>query len=577
LLPRWPTESEDEDEQFDSSDNGYARRVDEVRPLLARLARLGAKLPPSELMETVDTKFDHFHRAIRKHISDNKGEKVVVFSTYRPTLRYLERRLSASGLPCALIHGEISNRDDVLANFADNPEVCILLSSEIGSEGIDLQFCRAVINYDLPWNPMRVEQRIGRIDRLGQTSAKISVISLLHKNTIDERIYSRLYARLDLIRSTLGDFEDILGEKIRELTADLLKRELTPAQQTERIEQVRQAIENVALQTRTLEEEAGSLIAHGDSILTAISAAKQNARYISAQDLAHYIGDSLGELYPGCVVRELQEPGVYSIQLTQTARDDFGTWIGQRGSPSGGRLQRDLGAVTCQLGRPATGPRRRGSEVIIQSHPFVRFVASALEEKQAQRLRPAIAVHLPVASALGIAAGYYAILAYLWLFEGQITQERLAYGGVRLPDGALISDDDAERLFLAAAEHGRLWPDASLTVSEYNLSASVLEPLIDRLYSRFDSNEAEIRAKQLSRVNIQLRTLDVGFERDRHSLNERIRNLREQGRSESIIRATEGRLAKLGERHRQRERRIEEGRNINTTSEQFAAVLVKLA
>jgi superfamily II DNA or RNA helicase len=571
-------ESEDEDEQFDSNDNGNGRWQDEVRPLIARLARLSAKLPPPEMMEAIDTKFDHFYRAIRKHISDNKSEKVVVFSTYRPTLQYLQRRLSASGLPCALIHGAISDRDEVLASFADNPEVCVLLSSEIGSEGIDLQFCRAVINYDLPWNPMRVEQRIGRIDRLGQTAEKISVISLLHKDTIDERIYTRLYARLDLIRSTLGDFEDVLGEKIRELTADLLKRELTAAQQTERIEQVQQAIENVGLQTRTLEEDAGSLIAHGDSILTAINAAKQNARFISARDLAHYIGDSLAELYPGCVIRELQEPGVYSIQLTQAARDDFGTWIAQRGSPSGGRLQRDLGAVICQLGRPATGPRRRGSEAIIQSHPFVRFVASTLEEKQAQRLRPAIAVRLPVASeSLSIAAGCYAILACLWLFEGQVTQERLAYAGVRLLDGALIGDDDAERLFLAAAEHGRLWPDVSLAVNEYKLAANVLEALVDRLHSRFASNEAEIQAKQLSRVNIQLRTLDAGFERNRDSLKEQIRNLREQGRSESIIRATEGRLSKLGERHRQRRRRIEEGRNINATSEQFAAALVEVS
>ena len=75
-----------------------------------------------------------------------------------------------------------------------------LLSSEVGSEGIDLQFARVVINYDLPWNPMRVEQRIGRIDRLGQKAEQIHVWNLFYGDTIDDRIYSRLFERLGVFR-----------------------------------------------------------------------------------------------------------------------------------------------------------------------------------------------------------------------------------------------------------------------------------------------------------------------------------------------------------------------------------------
>ncbi len=70
-------------------------------------------------------------------------------------------------------------------------ELSVLLSSEVASEGVDLQFARVLVNYDLPWNPMRVEQRIGRLDRLGQRAEKISIINLFVESTIEERILDR--------------------------------------------------------------------------------------------------------------------------------------------------------------------------------------------------------------------------------------------------------------------------------------------------------------------------------------------------------------------------------------------------
>ena len=79
--------------------------------------------------------------------------------------------------------------------FKDDPELQILLSSEVGSEGLDFQFCHILVNYDLPWNPMRVEQRIGRLDRLGQKSDRIIIVNLSLPGTIEHRILHRLYGR----------------------------------------------------------------------------------------------------------------------------------------------------------------------------------------------------------------------------------------------------------------------------------------------------------------------------------------------------------------------------------------------
>ena len=96
-----------------------------------------------------------------------------------------------------------------------------LLSSEVGSEGIDLQFYRVLVNYDLPWNPMRVEQRIGRIDRVGQQAKKLSIINFKVSDTIEERLYERLHVKLQRFANSLGDLESVIGKEVQKLTIEL--------------------------------------------------------------------------------------------------------------------------------------------------------------------------------------------------------------------------------------------------------------------------------------------------------------------------------------------------------------------
>ena len=88
-----------------------------------------------------------------------------------------------------MIHGDVSNRQTVIDQFHYNDNIDILLSSEVGSEGLDMQFCNSMVNYDLPWNPMVVEQRIGRIDRFGQESPIVHIYNMIVKGSIQEDIY----------------------------------------------------------------------------------------------------------------------------------------------------------------------------------------------------------------------------------------------------------------------------------------------------------------------------------------------------------------------------------------------------
>ena len=135
-----------------------------------------------------DTKFERLLDVINKIQTEYPKEKIVLFSTYVPTLKYLHERLFDKDITSILLTGKVKDKDEVLNRFKHNTDISILLSSEVGSEGVDLQFCRVIINYDLPWNPMRVEQRIGRLDRIGQKSDKILIWNLFHDSTIDDRM-----------------------------------------------------------------------------------------------------------------------------------------------------------------------------------------------------------------------------------------------------------------------------------------------------------------------------------------------------------------------------------------------------
>ena len=99
----------------------------------------------------------------------------------------------------------------------DADAIDVLLSSEVGCEGLDFQFCDFLVNYDLPWNPMRIEQRIGRIDRYGQQSETVVIVNFVTPGTVDADIYERCLSRIGVFQHAVGGSEEILGAITREL------------------------------------------------------------------------------------------------------------------------------------------------------------------------------------------------------------------------------------------------------------------------------------------------------------------------------------------------------------------------
>ncbi|MBJ7339760.1 helicase-related protein [Mycolicibacterium sp.] len=139
--------------------------------------------------------------------------RVLVFTQHTDTVTGLLRRMESEGLQARAFHGSMSatERARTIAAFRSG-EAPVMISTDAGAEGQNLQFCNCVLNYDLPWNPMRIEQRIGRVDRLTQPRDEVFIANLYARNTIDESVYQLLALKLRMFELLFGQVTTILGE-----------------------------------------------------------------------------------------------------------------------------------------------------------------------------------------------------------------------------------------------------------------------------------------------------------------------------------------------------------------------------
>ena len=139
------------------------------------------------------------------------NEKVIIFTEYRASQLYLQWLLQQHGIKSVPFRGGFKrSKKDWMRQLFKN-HVQVLIATEAGGEGINLQFCNHLINYDLPWNPMRLEQRIGRIHRYGQ-QLDVNIYNFAIRGTIEEHIMTLLYEKINLFEQVIGNLDAILSE-----------------------------------------------------------------------------------------------------------------------------------------------------------------------------------------------------------------------------------------------------------------------------------------------------------------------------------------------------------------------------
>jgi len=163
------------------------------------------------LMSLIKEITDHSKAKKMIELIKEVDDKVIVFTEYRATQDYLQRILYENGISSVPFRGGFkrSKKDWMTELFQQRAQV--LIATEAGGEGINLQFCNRIINYDLPWNPMRIEQRIGRVHRLGQ-QRDVHIYNLTTKGTIEEYILYLLYEKINLFEMVIGELDQIIDK-----------------------------------------------------------------------------------------------------------------------------------------------------------------------------------------------------------------------------------------------------------------------------------------------------------------------------------------------------------------------------
>lgn len=152
-------------------------------------------------------------------------EKLVIFTEHKDTLDYLEQRLTNNGYTVATIHGGKTVDERRTAQSAFAKDAKILIATDAAGEGINLQFCRLLINWDIPWNPNRLEQRMGRIHRYGQKK-DVLVFNLVARNTREGHVLERLLIKLDIIRQSMGEDRvyDVIQDVLENVSLDAIMK-----------------------------------------------------------------------------------------------------------------------------------------------------------------------------------------------------------------------------------------------------------------------------------------------------------------------------------------------------------------
>ena len=246
---------------------------------------------------------------VEQILRKNPDEKILIFTQFIKTQEFLQKVLVSMGYEVATFNGQMNlmQKEQEVRRFKHS--VPIMITSEAGGEGRNFQFAHIMVNYDLPWNPMKIEQRIGRLDRIGQ-QYPVQIYNLYNEDTIEENILDVLEKRIDLFTKSVGSLDPILGDIEREIRDIVIKNT-----DNEIIEKYGQNLEKKVKEARLKEEKMADFILDRASLrkdeATALLRRSPLARF---DDLRSFIANTL-YYYGGRLVQHIE--GGYSLNISR--------------------------------------------------------------------------------------------------------------------------------------------------------------------------------------------------------------------------------------------------------------------
>jgi hypothetical protein len=399
-----------------------ARRGTVSEELAATVRAIVAKMPQSAKLHGLEI-------LIEKLRGENSERwRLVVFTCRRETQTTIQTFLEERGLKVGIINGESGARNqETLARFRKNPPECrVIVSTEAGSEGVNLQVANVLVNYDLPWNPMIVEQRIGRVQRLASEHAHVSVFNIMLRGTFEEYIVGRLMEKLQMAAHAIGDIEALLeasdigeGEEdaaknFEERILDLVLAALAGKDVARETQLRMESIENAKAELARSEETINNLL--------------------GSMEGAEYVGPRAPRLPE---VKHSMDPREFALRALQCV----GVQLTQKG-PDLYRAEEDGRWEYVRFGEAIipevrTTPYAPGSPAF--QHLVSRLTASGLHEITDIDAEP---VKTSVAVAKGWASAFGADLQ-----RAEVEDARRTFGGIALLRvRATVAHDSYERL-----------------------------------------------------------------------------------------------------------------------------------
>ena len=394
----------------------------------------------------VDSKYNALMRIINENRTKGNG-KVIVFAHFHNTVNYLAVKLAKDKIGFRVISGKMSDRIsriNAVDEFKNDDSVTVLLSTEVGGEGLDMQFCDTIVNYDLPWNPMVVEQRIGRIDRIGQKSEIIHIYNMLVKGTVQEKIHSRLQSRIEEFRRTIGDLEPILSQKLDgettigdELENNLYRIELTDQEREEKFRRIDLAIQRNMEDSKKIERELSTTFTSDSYLREHLNAIINNKAYVTEQELENYVRMLFRKELPTCTISETDDEGIVTIAVPQSRPKEIvnllNTYTTLRGE-NGEMVKNFINTIRDRTSFKVTfkqdvAEAKRSVPYLSIYHPFVIVAKEKIKEwvnKDAGVFRYQLSEgDLITEDGEVMSKGYYVLAIY------NVTTESLRYGQSR--------------------------------------------------------------------------------------------------------------------------------------------------